>query len=274
MLQFGPFLDPTDLKSFFLEVKSEIQHQIDQSSVDSASAERCYNYKSADGFVLELWSRSGFPEGYVSLGDQRNVVSGLSLYMMQGRRPRAIRFQVTQNLGSTKAIIMHLGSIRQGVALPAIRAKRNLLPSPLVTTSSVTGFLNASILSLPAADDFPIPDTDYSLYLGNLGVRLRPWDLELLLIAISAAIREEITAHGRNARLPSTEYSKVFAGLQFWIQSMPWDTVNLAWAELAIIANGLWLYIVDGGHDREAFIDVINHVTGKQVAFGWIGKHP
>ena len=53
---------------------------------------------------------------------------------------------------------------------------------------------------------------------------------------------------------------------------MPWDIVNLAWAELAIIVDGLWLYVVDGGHDREAFIDVINHVTGRQVALGWIGK--
>ena len=53
---------------------------------------------------------------------------------------------------------------------------------------------------------------------------------------------------------------------------MPWDTVNLAWAELAIFANGLWSYFVEGGHDRESFIDVVNHVTGRQVALGWIGK--
>ena len=257
-----------------MEVSSEIQHQIDPSSVDSALEERRYHYKSADGFVLEIWSGSVFPEGYVSLGEQCNLFSGLSLYMMQGRRPRAIRFQIAQNLDATKAIIMHVGSIRQDIALPTIRAKRSLPPSPLVPTSSVTGVLNASLLSLPAANDFPIPDTDYSLYLGNLGIQLRPWDLELLLIAVSAAITEEITAHGRIARLPSTEYLKVFSGLQFWIQSMPWATVNLAWAELAIIVDGLWLYIVDGGHDREAFIDVLNHVTGQQVAFGWIGKPP
>lgn len=146
--------------------------------------------------------------------------------------------------------------------------------SPALELSQATNLsaVNASTLSLPTADDFPIPHSDYTLRLGNLGPHLHPWDLETLLIAVSAAIEEEIAAHGRNARLPSTQYSKDLAGLHLWMQRMPWDTVNLAWAQLAIILDGLWLYIVDGGHDREAFIDVINHVTGRQVALGWIGK--
>lgn len=161
--------------------------------------------------------------------------------------------------------------------LPTTRAKREVPPSPLVeynSTSSVSGPVNGSILSLPTADDFPIPYSDYSLRFGILGSQLHPWDLETILIAVSAAIEEEIAAHGRNSRLPSTEYSMSLAGLQLWIRSMPWDTVNLAWAQLAIFVEGLWYYIVDGGHDREAFIDIINHVTGRQVALGWIGKPP
>lgn len=159
--------------------------------------------------------------------------------------------------------------------LPTTRAKREVPPSPLVqynSTISVTGLLNASVLSLPTVGDFPIPYSDYSLRFGNLGSRLHPWDLESILIAVSAAIEEELAAHGRNARLPSAEYSMDLAGLQFWIQKMPWETVNLAWAQLSIIVDGLWLYIMDRGHDREAFIDVLNHVTGIQVALGWIGK--
>ena len=53
---------------------------------------------------------------------------------------------------------------------------------------------------------------------------------------------------------------------------MPWSTENLAWAQLAVILKGLWLYIVDGKHDREAFIDVIDDVSRRQIAFGWIGE--
>lgn len=227
--------------------------------------------------MLQTWSRPVFPERYLSLGEIRNVIEGLSLYMMQGGRSRAVRFQVIQNLGATKATIMNVGSIRQELALPTSRAKREVPPSPLVqysSMSSVTGPVNSSALSLPTAEDLPIPDTDYTLRLGNLGSELHPWDLETLLIAVSTAIEEEIATRGRIARLPATEYSKTLVGLQLWIQRMPWDTVNLAWAVLAIIVDGLWLYIVGGGHNREAFIDVINHVTGRQVALGWIGKPP
>lgn len=273
--EFGPLLNPTDLNSLFVEASSEIQHHIDQSSVDAASSEQWYNYKSEDGLVLEIWSKSVSLEGYVSLGELRNVIDGLSLYMMQGRRSRAVRFQVIHKLGATKAVILHIGSIRQDVALRTTSPKRDVPPSPLVqyaSTSSAVGGVNASTLSLLTGDDFPIPHSDYSLHLGNLGSQLHPWDLETLLIAVSAVIEKEITAHGRNARLPSIEYSMNLGGLQFWIRRMPWDTVNLAWAELAIIVDGLWLYVVDGGNDREAFIDVINHATGKQVALGWIGK--
>lgn len=211
----------------------------------------------------------------MSLGELREVVNGLSLYMMHSGRCRKLQFKVIQKLGATKAIIAIVGSIRQAVALPTTRAKREAPPSPVVqysSTTSVTGPVNISILSPPMANDFPIPHSDYSLRFGNLGSHLHPWDLETLLIAVSAQIEEEITIHGRNARLLSSEYSRNLVGLQLWIQRMPWATINLAWAELAIFVDGLWEYIVDGRHDREAFIDILNHVTGTQVALGWIGK--
>lgn len=270
-----PLLDPTNLKSLFLEASSDIQHQIDQGSASAASSERWFNYTSDDGVVLEIWNTSVSPEEYVSLAELRNVINGLSLYMMQQRRSRTLEFQIIQNLGATKAVIMNIGSIRLDVALLDTRAKRVVPLSPLAqnsSASSVTGSLNTSTLSLLTANDFPIPDTDYSLRFGNLGSRLHPWDLETLLLAVSANIKDEIAAHGRIARLPSAEYSKNLAGLELWIEKMPWVTVNLAWAELAIIVDGLWLYIVDEGHDREAFIDIFNHVTSRQVALGWIGK--
>ena len=228
--------------------------------------------------MLEIWSRPVSLEGCVSLDEIRTVVNGLLLYMRQGRGPRAIYFQVIQNLGNSKAIIKNIGSIRPDMALREPRAKREISPLRLVqysSTSTVAGSANISTLSLLTVDDpddFPVPHTPYSLRFGNLGSYLHLWDLETLLMAVQAEIEEEITAHGRNARLPSTEYSKNAAGLHLWIQNMPWETINLAWAELAIIVEGLRLYIVDERHDRETFIDVINHVIGRQVALGWIGK--
>ena len=145
------------------------------------------------------------------------------------------------------------------------------------SSSTGTGSANDSTPSLWLADDaedFPIPHTHFSLRFGFLGPYLHPWDLETLLIAVRAEIEQEISAHGRTARLPSREYSKDLGGLQLWLRIMPWDTLNLAWAELAVIVEGLWLYIVDGRHDRETFIDVINNSIGRQVAFGWVGKPP
>lgn len=225
--------------------------------------------------MLRVWSRSVSPDGLMSLDELREIVNGLSLYMMHPGRCRTLTFKVIRNMGATKAIIANMGSIRQAVALPTTRAKRETPSSPMVqysSTTPVTGPVNASILSLPTVDPFPIPHSDYSLRFGNLGSLLHPWDLETLLIAASAEVGEQITVHGRNARLPSSEYTKSLAGLQLWIQRMPWVTVNLAWAEIAIFVDGLWEYIVDGRHDREAFIDIINHVTGTQVALAWIGK--
>ena len=266
------------MKSFLLDAINDVQYHIDLSSVDTPSSEQWSTYKSADGFVLKIWNKPVFPEGYGSLGELRSVIDGLSLYMMQVGRSRALRFQVIQNIGATKIVIVNIGSIKQDVALPNPRAKREVSPLRLVPGSfmpSISSPANVSSLSLLAADDpdeFPIPHTPYSLGFGFFGAYLHLWDVDTLLMAVRAEIEHEISAHGRNARLPSTEYSKNLAGLQLWIQTMPWNTVNLAWAELAATVEGLMLYIVDGRHDRETFIDVINHVTGRQVALGWIGK--
>ena len=155
-----------------------------------AFSELYYNYKSVGGLVLEIWSRSVSPEAFLSSGQLHEVIDGLSLYMMQGRRSRAVRFQVIQNLGTIKAAIVNTGSIRLDVALPTVKAKREAPPSTLVqysSTSSATDSVNASVLTLPMANQFPIPYTDYSLRLGNLGSPLHPWDLETILIAVSAA---------------------------------------------------------------------------------------
>ena len=215
------------------------------------------------------------PKGYGSLGELHEVINGLSLYLMQGGRSRAVRFHVVQKLSTTKAVIMNIGSIGQDVASSITEAKRKIPRSPLVQYSSKpsnTGLVNTSNLTLATIEEFPIPYTDYSLLFTKYETWLHPRDLQNLLSAASAEIEGEITAHGRIARLSSTEYSKDVAGLQFWIRSMPWDTVNLAWAELAVFVNGLWLYMVDGRHSDEAIIQVINHSTGRQVALGWIGK--
>lgn len=273
--QFEPLLDSTDLSAFFREASIDLQNQIDQFSVSATSFERWFYHTSNDGIVLELWTQSFSPHEYVDLAELRHVINGLSLYTMQQRQSRTIQFQVIEDLRATNPVIMNIGSIRRDVATLDTRAKRVVSPARSTqgsSASSVTGGLNTSTLNLLLIDDFPIPDTDYSLRFGNLGSPLYPWDLETLLIAVSAAIEEEIAAHGRIARLPSAEYSKDLAGLQLWILKMPWITDNLAWAELAIIVHGLWLYVVVGGHDREAFVDVFDHVTGSQVALGWIGK--
>ena len=163
------------------------------------------------------------------------------------------------------------------MALPTSKAKREnsplrLVQNPSTPASSGSGNNNNTSLLTVHPDGFPIPFTDYSLQFGFFGSFLHLVDLETFLTAVRNDIEEEITTHGRNARLPSLEYSKTIGGLQLWIQRMPWDTVNLAWAELAIVLEGLWLYIIDEKHDREAFMDVINHVSNRQVAFGWIGK--
>ena len=269
---FGPPLDPKDLVSSLQQASNDIQRQIDQSSVNAASIDRWYTHNSADGLVLEVWSRSLSTEGCASLGELRTVIDGLSLYMLQGRRSGAVAFQVIHNQADTKANVMNIGSIQKNMALPNSRAKREVSKLHLVQNLSTSA--NNGNLSLPTSDsdNFPIPYTDYSLQFGFFGSQLHLSDLEALLKAVRAEIEDEITAHGRNARLPSIEYSKSVLGFQLWIQKMPWDTLNLAWAELAIVVEGLWLYIIDDNHGRETFIDVINHVLNRQIAFGWIGK--
>ena len=240
--------------------------------MNAASIDQWYIHKSADGLVLEVWSRSLSTEGHASLGELRTIIDGLSLYMTQSRRSGAVTFRIIHNRSDIKANIMNVGSIKKHMALPNSMAKREVSNMHLVQNLSTPA--NIGSLSLPTADSdyFPIPSTDYSLRFGFFGSILRLSDLETLLKAVRAEIEVEITAHGRNARLPSIEYSKSVLGLQLWIQKMPWATLNLAWAELAIVVEGLWLYIVDDKHDHETFIDVINHVLNRQIAFGSIGK--
>ena len=264
----GPPLDLIDLVFSLQQARNDIQHQIDRSSVNAALIDRSYTHKSVDGFALEVWSRSLSTEGYASLGELRTVIDGLSSYMLQERRSQAITFQVIRNQGVTKANVMNTGSIKKHLALPKSTAKREVSKLHLAQNLSAP----ASVRNLTDSDYFPIPYTDYSLRFGFFGSHIHLSDSETLLEAVRAEVEEEIIAHGRNARLPSIEYSKSVQGLQLWIKKMPWGTVNLAWAELAIVVEGLWLYIVDDKHDRETFIDVINHVFNRQIAFGWIGK--
>ena len=262
-----------DLHILLLEASNDVQHQIDQSSAKVTYSERGYNYKSGAGLVLEVLSRDVSVKDDMSLGHLRKVIDGLLLYMMQEQRSRAVRFQVIQNQDATRTLVTDVGSIRKDVALSM--NKREIPPLRLMqdsSTSSLTRIVNASTLSLLNTDHFPIPHSDYSLRLGFFGDHVDLSDFENLLTAVSVAIEEELAAHGRLALLPSEEYLKDLAGFQFWIQRMPWSTENLAWAQLAVILKGLWLYIVDGRHDREAFIDVIDDVTVRQIAFGWIGK--
>ena len=260
------------MHSSLQQASNDIQYQIDQSSVNATSIDRWYTHKLADGFVLEVWSRSLSKEGYASLGELRTVIDGLSMYMLQSRRSGVVAFQVIHNQSDTEANVMNIGSIKKHMALPNFMAKREASNLHLVQNLSTSA--NTGSLSLPTADSdyFPIPSTDYSLHFGFFGSDLRLSDLQTLLKAVRAEIEVEITAHGRNARLASVEYSKSVLGLQLWIQKMPWGTLNLAWAELAIVVEGLWLYIIDDKHDHETFIDVINHVLNRQIAFGWIGK--
>ena len=240
--------------------------------MNAALTDQWYTHKSADGFVLEVWSRSLSTEGYASLGELRTVIDSLLLYMLRGRRSRAIVFQVIHNQSVTKANIMNIGSIQKHMTLPNGMAKREASELHLAQNFSTPASMRN--LSLPTADSdyFPISYTDYSLRFGFFGSHLHLSNLKTLFEAVRAEIEEEITAHGRNARLPSIEYSKSAQGLQLWIKRMPWGTLNLAWAELAIIVEGLRLYIVDDKHDRETFIDVINHVLNRQIAFGWVGE--
>ena len=223
--------------------------------------------------MLEVLSREVSLKDTISLGHLHKVINGLLLYIMQEQRPRVVRFQVIQNQGATRALVTNVGSIRQDVVFSM--NKREVPPLRLMqesSTPSLTRIVNASTLSLLQTDHFPIPHSDYSLRLGFFGDYVHLSDLENLLTAVSVAIEEELAAHGRLALLPSEDYSKDLAGLQFWIQRMPWSTENLAWAQLAVVLKGLWLYIVDGRHDREAFIDVVDDVIGRQIAFGWIGE--
>ena len=262
-----------DLHVLLLEASSDIRHQIDESSAKATYSERGYRYKSDAGLVLEVLSRDVSLRDDISLGHLRKVIDGLSLYMMQESRSRTVRFQVIQNQGATRALVTNVGSIRRDVTLS--RTKREVPPLRLMqdsSTSSLARIVNASTMSLLKTDHFPIPHSDYSLVLGFFGAHVHLSDLEKLLTAVNVTIEEELAAHGRLALLPSEEYSKDSAGLQFWIQRMPWSTENLAWAQLAIVLKGLWLYIVDGKHDREAFIDVVDDITGRQIAFGWIGE--
>ena len=239
--------------------------------MNAASIDRWYNHRSADGFVLEVW-RSLSTEGHASLGELRTIIDGLSLYMLQGKRSRAVAFHVVHNQSDTKANVMNIGSVKKHMILPNSMAKREVSKSHLAQNLSTPASIGN--VSSPTADSdyFPIPFTDYSLRFGFFGSHLHLSGLETLLRAVLAEIEDEITAHGRNARLTSIDYSKSVLGLQLWIQKMPSSTLNLAWAELAIVVEGLWLYIVDDQHDRETFIDVINQVLNKQIAFGWIGN--
>ena len=224
------------------------------------------------------------PESFAFLSRLGVHLTRTSMSSMSGPRAFLAYFYLTYLMGFTCSVpivppIVNSLSLIQEMSNPAV--KRESLPLRLAqynSTSTTSKSANVSALGLMTvdnsdnSDDFPIPHTHLSLRFGNLGSYLHPFDLENLLIAIRAEIEAEINAHGRLARLPSTEYSKNLAGLQFWIQVLPWDMVNLTWTELAVVVEGLWLYIVDGRHDRETFIDVINNVIGRQVAFGWIGK--
>ena len=238
----------------------------------AASIDQSYTHESADGFVLEVWSSSLSTAGHASLSEVRTVIDGLLLYILQRKPSRAAAFQVIRNQSATRANVMNIGSIKKHMALPNSITRREVSKLHLVQNLSTLADINP--LSLPTADseDFPIPHTDYSLHFGFFGDLLHLPDLESLLTAVRAEIEEEISAHGRNARLTSIEYSKKVLGLHLWIQKLPWITLDLAWAELAIVVEGLWLYIIDDKHDRETFIDVINDVSNRQIAFGWIGK--
>lgn len=270
-------------------MEAVIREQIAAHGPNSHSPGPIFDYCLGDGVELQIKKRASFPNGLL-WSTLQDIVTGLWLYIIQGRRFRKAQFWV---LGEAADFVIGYGVIKQQRRLATVIAKREVEKFSWSDSSSLApgGIINSSLLdsrfpnstsanpsgfslpSLPAGPwRFRIPNTEMTLCISPRSPGFQLAVIEDLLNGANNRIHDQIELHGGSASIPGIDFRQRDhnSGWALEVINSRSRSDGLTWDQLADIVIGLAWFIVDGKHYRAFYFTVLYGEALVEIGFGRI----
>lgn len=285
---FSTSLDASALQSLLVAAAAIIREQVADHGPYARSPGSSFAYDLGGGVEVEIWKRRSFPSG-PSWKTLETIVYGLSLYMVQGNRPRAVKFRF---LIPPNNLELGYGVIKQSHAFSSRTIARDLplrlrpkdpsgSGSDLTNTSLLNSntshpsvFLSSIPKPLTVPRHFHIPHTDMNLRVIAKRQFISPVTMRALLNAAYARTVDQITVHGRNTPVTRGSFlyrddsSRLF--LEVTNSRLPSD--KMTWGQVATAVQGLSQFMSDSGEYRACFFSVYKGEPVVEIGFGQIDE--
>lgn len=288
-------MSPPQLNSLLLLAAVDLDEDVIIYGQHMPSAGPEYTYSLDQGVDIWLLKVSG-PQGYLSYGQMRTMITGLQIYMVIGDRLQAIRFRVLY--GPNDAVLGHgaVGDLRppspprsnttakRGFQVSSLNS--NAASSMSIAQDSTTPNVSkipSSLLtiqipnsSLPdggnAHKHFQVPDTQMTLVLTKRNRDIDYHTLQALLTGANNSIYQQIDLHGESAVITGRNFRYYLEDQRVVLEVLSWQrapNAGLTWMQMAEIVEGLALFIVE---ERIYSACFFNAVYGDQEETVGIGK--
>ena len=97
----GPQISSPKLKALLLEAAAELDKDEKNFGGHTASSGAEYRFGLDQGVNLWLLKVYRSPQGYLTYGQLRTMITGLQLYMILGKHPETVRFRLLVRPRST-----------------------------------------------------------------------------------------------------------------------------------------------------------------------------
>lgn len=294
---FGSRVSAHNLNALLLVAAVELDRDVDKYGDYTPSAKPEFVYSLDEG--VEIWLLKVFrpPQGYLSYGQLRTMITGLQIYLVLGKRPRSVRFRVLHGPNNDVLGQGAVGSLWLPDPPSKTTAKREFQLSSLNlnaalssstaqdSTSSVSNQTNSGLLTAQVPNSsianpgtgptrFKVPNTEMILSLTTRNNQpIGFLALQALLTGANNRIYDQIEIHGESAVITGRNFRYYLEDPGIVLEVLSWQSSpnpGLTWSQLAEVIEGLALFIVDERHYVTCYFNVIYGAAETTVGIGKI----
>jgi len=236
-------MSPHELNALLLVAAVELDKDIEIHGEYAPSAGEEFAFSLDEG--VEIWLLKVFrpQQGYLTYYQLRTMITGLQIYMVIGRRPRALRFRV---LNGPNNVVLGQGAVG-GLWPPDppsnTTAKRDFQLSNTNLASSMSsnvdsnfsnlGESSASLLTSENSKSpnngrgpyrLKVPNTEMTLALTIRSQHIDLFALEALLFGANGTIYHQIDLHGETAQITARNFRHYLAYWGVFLEVLSWQS--------------------------------------------------
>lgn len=288
-------MSPPELNALLLVAAVGLDENVNKYGNHAPSAGSEYVFSLDKG--VDLWVLKVFrPQGYISYGNLRLMITGLQMYMVLGKRPWAIKFRVLygpNNFDLGHGAVGNLWppdppsntTLKRGIQSSSVSLNAASLSSIAPdSTSTNWSHIASSLLttqspnsSLPGAGKGPIrfkvPDTEMTLALTRKNLYIDFFTLQALLTGANDSIYQQLDLHGASALIAGRNFRYFLEDRRVVLEVLSWQSLpstGLTWGQLAEVVEGLALFVVEGPYHNACFFDVLEGDPEATIGVGKI----